>query len=171
VHDTTLPAGLRVALGRRLDQAQALVADRQPHAGQAALLEVAQEGAPALGVLLGPLHHPQHLAEAVGTHAHRHQHGHVADLAAPAPLEPDAVQVDVRVLARQRPVPPGLDVPGDLLVQLADGAGADAAAPEGLGDVLHPKQIQERRRLRLLAFKGMEFKRAQLDGHNHPRGQ
>ena len=46
-------------------------------------------------------------------------------------------QVDIRVVALDRPLPPGLDVPVDLLVQLADRRGADLRTPQRLGDVLH----------------------------------
>src|SRR5262249_19879520 len=82
------------------------------------------------------LHHPQHLAVAVGVDADRHQYGHVADLAAPGPLQPDAVQEDVGVLALDGPVAPVLDAGVDLLVQLADRARADLCTPQRLRDIL-----------------------------------
>src|SRR5207248_7632309 len=46
------------------------------------------------------------------------------------------IQVHVRVLLLDRPLAPRPDAGVDLLVQLADGAGADARAPQRLGDVL-----------------------------------
>ncbi len=42
------------------------------------------------------------------------------------------------MLSGDRLVAPLLDLDGDLLVELADGAGADAGAPQGLRDVLDP---------------------------------
>ena len=42
------------------------------------------------------------------------------------------------MFALDGPVPPGVDVGVDLLVQLAHGAGADPCAPQRLRDVLHP---------------------------------
>src|SRR5262249_49985614 len=147
-----LPARLREALAQGLHQPQALGRDHQPPALQAPLLQVAQEGAPALGVLLGPFHDAQDLAEAVGVDADGHQHRHRADLAAELAAQPDAVQVDVGVLPGQRAVAPGVDAGVDLLVQLADGARADARAPQRRGDVLdaadrHPGQVHLHQRL------------------------
>src|SRR5207248_10204628 len=46
------------------------------------------------------------------------------------------IQVHVRVILLARPLAPRPDAGVDLLVQLADGAGADARAPQRLGDVL-----------------------------------
>ena len=67
-----------------------------------------------------------------------HQHRDIADLTCPAALEHNAVQVHIRVVALDRPVPPRLDVLVDLLVQLADGRGADLRAPQRIGNILHP---------------------------------
>ena len=50
-----------------------------------------------------------------------------------------AVHVDVWIVpALQGAVAPVLDVDVGFLVQLADGGGRDLAAPQRLGDVLHP---------------------------------
>jgi hypothetical protein len=136
VDRTTLPTRLRVELRQRLHQPQALVADEQFHPLQAAALEVTQEGGPTVLVLFGPLQDAQDLAVAQGVDPHGHQHGHVAHLAPPAALQPDAIQEDVGVLPFDGAVAPGLDVTVDLLVQLADRTGADPGAPQGLGDVL-----------------------------------
>ena len=62
----------------------------------------------------------------------------VAHLARPAPLEHDAVQIDIRMHALDRFVAPGLDLDVDLLVQVRDRPRRDPRAPQGLGDVLHP---------------------------------
>jgi hypothetical protein len=98
MHRAPLPAGLGEALAEGLDQAQALVRNDQPHPGQAARFQVPQEVPPALGVLLGAFADAQDLAMPLGVDADGHQHGDGADLAAPAPLQPDAVEVDVGIL-------------------------------------------------------------------------
>src|SRR5262249_25045053 len=76
------------------------------------------------------------LAEAVGVDPDGHQHRHRPHLAAELPAQPHAVEVDVGVLPRDGPVAPLVDAGVDLLVELADRAGADAATPQRLGDVL-----------------------------------
>ena len=137
VDHAPLPCRLGETLAHRLHQPQTLVADHQPHATQAARLEMPQERPPALRVFLASLAHAENLAVPLAVDPDGHQHRHVPDLPAPGTLQPDAVQVHVRVLALERPVAPRLDLAVDLLVQLTDGAGADLRAPEGLGDVLH----------------------------------
>ena len=67
-------------------------------------------------VLLGTLHDAQHLAVAVLVDTDRDQDAHVLYLAAPGALQPDTVQENVGMLARERPVAPLLDLDGDLLV-------------------------------------------------------
>ena len=101
------------------------------------LLEL-EKALPTGLVLLVPLGNAQHLAMAVLAHTNGHQHRDITDLAGPTALEHDAVEVDVRIPAFDRPVPPGLDVLVDLLVELADRRGADLGAPQRFGDVLHP---------------------------------
>src|SRR5262249_3343219 len=108
----------------------------QPHALEAPLLEVAEELPPGRGIFLAAFHHAQDLAVAVAVDADGHQDGHVADLPAPRPLQPNAIQKDVGMLALDRPVAPFGDAAVDLLVQFADRARAHARAPQGLGDVL-----------------------------------
>ena len=56
--------------------------------------------------------------------------------AAPAALRIDAVDVDVRVVAGQRPASPFVDRLERLVVQVGDRAGGDAGAPRDLADVL-----------------------------------
>jgi site-specific DNA recombinase len=136
VDNTALPARFREALAHRLDQAEALVGGHEADAPQAPRPELPQGGQPAGRVLLAPLHDPEHLPVPVGVDAHGHQDGDVADLAAPRPLQPDAVEEDVGVLALQGPVAPRLDAGVDLLVQLADGARGHFRAPQGLRDIL-----------------------------------
>src|SRR5262249_21854198 len=136
VDNAPLPSGFRQALAQRLHEAQALVGGHQPHALQPPRLQVAEEGQPAGRVLLAAFHHPQHLAVAIGVHPDGHQDRHVADLAAPGPFQPDAVEEDVGVPALDGAVPPLLDAGVDRLVQLADRARADLRTPQGLRDVL-----------------------------------
>ena len=93
---------------------------------------------PARLVLLGALADPQDLPVALGIHRARHQQRDIAHLARPGPLHHDAVQVQIRVIALDRPVPPRLDLGVDLLVEIGHRAGTDPRAPQGLGDVLDP---------------------------------
>src|SRR3954468_16403597 len=62
----------------------------------------------------------------------------VADLASPSPLHHDAVEVKVRMLPFDPPVPPSLDLDVDLLVEVRHRARAYSRAPEPLGDILPP---------------------------------
>jgi len=57
---------------------------------------------------------------AICIHAHGDKHCHVLHLATPRPLQPNAVQIHVGVPTLDRPVPPGLDLGVDLLIQLTD---------------------------------------------------
>src|SRR4029434_512075 len=97
--------------------------DDQPDRAQTALLEMLEEPAPARLVLLGPLADAENLPITLAVHRDRHQKRHVAHLASPGALEHDAVQIDVGMLALDRPVAPRLDRPVDLLVQSATVAG------------------------------------------------
>lgn len=137
VDDTPLPGGLRKAGGQRLQQPQTLVRDHQPHAPQPAFLELPQQPGPTGRILLGPFHDPENLAVAFVIDPDRDQYGHVADLTAPGTLQPDPIQVDVRMRSGTRSVPPGVDLAVDPLVRLADGGGTDPRAPQRLGNVLH----------------------------------
>ena len=69
-------------------------------------------------VLLGAVSDAQNLPITLTVHPDRHQRRHVADLAGPAALEHDAVQVVVGMLAFDRPVAPRLDRAVELLVQV-----------------------------------------------------
>src|SRR4051812_686424 len=53
-----------------------------------------------------------------------HQQRDIADLAGPGPLHHDAVEIKVRVLAFDAPVPPSLDLGVDLLIEVRHGARA-----------------------------------------------
>ena len=78
---------------------------------RAPILQVAQEAAPALEIFLLALGHAQNLPITIRADADRDQHRDVLHFAGPAALENHAIQVQVRELARDRPVAPGLDVP------------------------------------------------------------
>src|SRR6202035_3082768 len=68
-------------------------------------------------VLLGALADPQDLAKPFRIDGRGHQQRNVADLAGPAALHDNAVEVEIRMLALDPPVPPGLDLGVDLLVR------------------------------------------------------
>lgn len=128
--------GAREDPGGRADHTGRLVAHEHAHAAQPAGLEPRQEVAPALRRLGEALGAADHLAVAVLVHADRRHDRHVLVGAAPASLQVDAVDVDVRVFAGQGPASPLLDRLESLVVQVGDRAGGDARAPEDLADVL-----------------------------------
>src|SRR5215204_5677624 len=57
-------------------------------------------------------------------------------LASPGALHHDTVEIEVGMFALNAPVPPGLDLGVDLLVQVRHRARAHPRAPQRLGDVL-----------------------------------
>ena len=63
------------------------------------------------------------------------QYGNVAYFAAPGALQDDAVQVDIGMLTFDGTVAPFLDFDIDLLVKIADSAGAYLGSPQGFGIV------------------------------------
>ena len=141
MHGAALVFGVGENLGDRADHAGGFVAGEHAHAAQPAGLEPRQEVAPALRRLGAA----DHLAVAVLVHADRHHDRHVLVGAAPASLQVDAVDVDVRVFAGQGPASPLLDRLEGLVVEIGDRAGGDARAPQDLADVLdaargHPGQ-------------------------------
>ena len=96
-------------LGDRSDHAGGLIAGEHAHAAKAARLQPRQEGAPALLGFREALGAADDLAVSVLVHADRHHDRHVLVGASPAALQVDAVDVDVRVFAGQRPAPPLVD--------------------------------------------------------------
>jgi hypothetical protein len=138
MHNAALPLRVRKQLRGSLYEAQARVRDDQLHASQAALLQVAQEPAPAFQVLFLAFGHSENLPVTISADADRHQHGDVPHFAGPAALQNHAVQKQVRELAFDRPVAPGLDVGVDLLVQPRHRSRTDPGSPQRLGDVFHP---------------------------------
>ncbi len=144
MHDAALPAGCRVKLRKILDQAQALVGDKKQHPAQAPLLQMPQKRGPALAVLRGAFDRAQRLAITPLVHADRHRHGDVLDLAAPASLQPDAVEVNLGALVLDRPGAPLLDAGIDHLVLLADRARAYPGSPQGFRGVFRPAHARAR---------------------------
>ena len=72
----------------------------------------------------------------VPVHADRRHDRHVLAGASPAALKVDAVDVDIRVFAGQRPAPPFVHGLERLVVEVGDRAGRRAGSPEDLADVL-----------------------------------
>ena len=102
--NAALPGGLGEEFGRAFGKPQAGVRDDQPDAIQASFFEVLEERAPARLVLLGAFADAENLPITVAVHADRHQQRDVANLASPAALEHDAVQVNIRMLAFDCPI-------------------------------------------------------------------
>ena len=136
MHCAALVFCLREHLGDRADHAAGLVADDHANAAQPARSQPRQEIAPALGRRREALGAPDHLAAAVLVHADCHHDRHVLVGAAPAALEVDAVHVDVRIGAVQRPTPPLIDRFERLVVGVGHRAGGDARVPQDPADVL-----------------------------------
>ena len=113
-----------------------LVAHEHANAAQPAGLEPRREVTPALRRLGEALGAADHLAVAVLVHADGDHDGDVLVGAAPASLQVDVVDVDVRVFAGQRLAPPPVDRFERLVVEIGDRAGGDARAPQDLADVL-----------------------------------
>ena len=95
-----------------------LVAGEHAKAAQHARLRPRQEVAPALRRLGEALGAANHLAAAVLVHADGDHDRHVLVGAAPASLQVDAVDVDVRVFVGQGPAPPLLDRLESLVVEV-----------------------------------------------------
>ena len=119
------------------EKAKAVVAELR--AVQAASTEPLEETDPAGLVLFHALCGAQNLTKTVLIHGNCHQNCHIFVLSAPVAAQVDAVHIDVWILAAlQGALAPVLDVDVGFLVQLADGGRRDLAAPQCLGDVLHP---------------------------------
>src|SRR6516225_5160371 len=110
----------------------------QPDTLQSAFLEMLEERAPARFILLRPLANAENLPITALVHADRNQQRDVAHLAGPTALEHDAVEINIRMVALDRTVAPGLDRPIDLLVEVRHRRGRHPRAPQCLGDVLDP---------------------------------
>ncbi len=138
VHDAALPGRIGEELRSALGEPEACIRDDQSDPCEAALFEVLEERAPARFVLFGTLADAKNLPITLVVHTNRHEKRHIADLAGPAALEHDAIQIDVGVLAFNRSIAPGFDRCVDLLVQVRHGRGWHPRAPQSLRDVLDP---------------------------------
>src|SRR5262249_7960094 len=85
---------------------------------QPAFLEMLEERAPTRLILLRPFADAENLPIAALVHADCNQERDVAHLAGPTAFEHDAVKINIRVLALDRAIAPGLDRPIDLLIQV-----------------------------------------------------
>src|SRR5262249_11762868 len=117
-HDTPLPGGLWKELCGALGKPNAGIRGDQPDTLQPAFLEMLEERAPTRLILLRPLADAENLLVTVLVHADCNQQRDVAHLAGPTAFEHDAVEINIRVLALDRAIAPGLDRPIDLLVQV-----------------------------------------------------
>ena len=97
-----------------------------------------EEAEPSGLVLLGPFADAENLPVAVAVNRNGHQQRDITDLAGPRALEDDPVEVEVRMLARDRPFPPGRNLGVNLLIEVGDRPRAYPRTPQGFGDVLHP---------------------------------
>src|SRR2546430_10351800 len=146
VHDAPFARQLLEELGGALGKPNAGIRGDQPDTLQPALLEMLEELAPATLVLLRPLANAENLPIAALVHADRNQQRDIAHLAGPAALEHDAIEINIRVLALDRTIAPGLDCSVDFLVQVRHRRGRHPRPPQCLRDVLdpahrHPGQI------------------------------
>ena len=76
---------------------------------QSTFLEMLEERAPTRLILLRPLADAENVLVTVLVHADRNQQRDVAHLAGPIAFEHDAVEINIRVLALDRAIAPGLD--------------------------------------------------------------
>ena len=95
MNDAALPRCLGEELRGALGKSHSGVRDDQPNAMETASLEVLEERAPARFVFLRPFADAENLPITPTVHGDRHQQRYVSNLARPAVLENDAVQVDV----------------------------------------------------------------------------
>jgi len=77
-------------------------------------LRLLEERAPARLILLRPLANAENLPITALVHADCNQQRDVAHLAGPAALEHDAVEINIRVVARDRTIAPRLDRPAGI---------------------------------------------------------
>ena len=134
----------REHLGGRADHAHRLVAREHANPAQPARLEPREKHAPAPRRLREALGGPDDLAVAVVVDAYGDHHGDVLAGTAPAAFQVDAVDADVGIGPLERAVAPLLDRRERLLVQIGDGRGRGAGAPEHLAHVLDPPRRDPR---------------------------
>ena len=133
----SLPLRPGKTLRHRFHQSQALVAHHQTDSRQASADQMPKELQPTLLVLLYAFENSNDFTVSVGIHADRHQQRHLADFTTPSPLQPNPVQVQVRMLPLDPLVPPGFNLPVYLLILFADCGRTYPHPPKGFRDVLH----------------------------------
>src|SRR6516165_3358459 len=109
VHDAPLPGSFWKELRCTLGKPNAGIRGDQPDTPQPAFLEMLEELAPTRLILLRPLADAENVLVTVLVHADRNQQRDVAHLAGPIAFEHDAVEINIRVLALDRAIAPGLD--------------------------------------------------------------
>src|SRR6202008_4155078 len=97
VHNTSLPGGVRKDLGGALGKPQAGIRDDQADTGKASFFEMLEEVAPARLIFLGALADAENVPITAAIDADRNQERDIADLAGPAALEHNPIEIDVRV--------------------------------------------------------------------------
>jgi hypothetical protein len=102
-----------------------------------AIDQVTEESGPTRFIVLGPHANPQDLPETLGIDGTCHEQGDIANLARPAALHDNPIEVQIGMLARDGTVPPDIDLGVDLLVQVRDRGRAHPDPPKGFGDILH----------------------------------
>jgi hypothetical protein len=137
MHHAALPSRLGQMLRGALRQAAAGIGNDQLHPLEAAIDQVSQKRRPARFVLLGALADAENLPKALRIDGAGHQQRDIAHFASPTALHYDAVEIEIRMLAFDAPVPPSLDLGVNLLVEVRHRARAHPRAPEGLRNVLH----------------------------------
>src|SRR5512139_348101 len=113
-----LPACLGQILRDALKEAAAGIGNDQLNAFETAVDEMTQKRRPAGFVFLGALTDAENLPKSFRIDSTGHQQRDIADLARPAALHHDPIQIQVRMLALDAPVPPGFDLGVDLLVEV-----------------------------------------------------
>src|SRR5260221_1558348 len=116
VHDAPLPGSLCKELCGAPGKPNTGIRVDEPDALQAAFLKMLEELAPATLVLLRPFANAENLPIAALVHADRTKQRAVPHPAGPAALEQEPIEINIRVLALDRTIAPGLDRPVDLLV-------------------------------------------------------
>ena len=135
----TLVFGVRKHFSHGFQHTQALVPNNEFHAVQSSAFEPLKEIHPTGLVLFHTFGSTKNLSVSVLIHCDCHKNCNIFILSAPVAPQVDTVHIDVWIFAAlQRAVPPVFNVDIGFLVQLTDGSRRYLAAPQGLGNILHP---------------------------------
>ena len=113
-----------------------LVGNQQADTLKASPFQIAEKLAPAFLVLTAAFRNAKNFPIAFLVHSDGHQNRNCLDFPSPGPLEPDTVHKNIRIFLFQRAIAPFLHALENLLIQVADGARTDTAAPERLDSVV-----------------------------------